>query len=180
MSAQQPLGRNRRPLMRLTAFVAVVAALAAATGPGAGAEQAAAPARAPSAGATTQPAPEAMRPRHRPAPESFLRSQRQQRDMSRNIYNGIRQGSTYRLDALLQFRMVNGALDVQAAALPVGEQTRIKVEGSNAVWLGFRQPQNFNFAFAAAPLGVAPTTSTVTRVTPTLKGMTRSGPLTST
>jgi len=89
--------------------------------------------------------------------------------MSRNMYGGIRQGATYGLDALLQFRMVKGVLEVQTAALPVADQSRIKVEGSDAVWIGCRQPQNFNVGFPGAPLAVATTTSTITRVDPDVK-----------
>jgi len=65
--------------------------------------------------------------------------------------------------------MAKGTLEIQTAAVPVGEQTRIKIEGSNAVWLAFRQPQNFNVAFPGAPLAVAATTSTITRVDPDVK-----------
>jgi hypothetical protein len=172
MSLQHAPRRNFRPIIRCSPWVAALA-VSLATYPPARAVPATGPATEPSANPTTQPgtqpAPDEAKPRHRPAPESFLRSQRQQRDMSRNMFSNIRQGATYRLDALLQFRMVKGIMDIQTAAVPVGEQTRIKVEGSNAVWIGFRQPQNFNVAFPGAPLAVTTTASTITRVDPDVK-----------
>jgi hypothetical protein len=68
---------------------------------------------------------------------AMVNNVKQQRENMRNSAKNIPDGGTFKFDDLIHFSIVDGRIKAEwkADKIPVGQQRRIKIEGSDALWL---------------------------------------------
>src|SRR5690349_10153716 len=124
---------ERRTPRRIPAVVAAwITAAWMAAAPVHAAPVAVVPATGPAAG---QQQPERQKP-----DEAFLQAQRRQRDATRTQFASLRQVGPVSPDAACRFSLERGLLHVETTPLAGPDQARLRVEGSDAIWVASRRP----------------------------------------